>query len=132
MPTQNGQTDPRTPCRSLLCRKSPLSRVGTSRQSRKSLQFAPLPSSSGESRLMRLTRSIPMVVPGASDPVGVGWAQSLARPGGNVTGFTDFELSTLGKSLEILKQIAPAVVRVAYFAGIPMKESARRLAENRV
>jgi ABC transporter substrate binding protein len=63
--------------------------------------------------LMRLTRSIPMVLPGASDPVGVGWAQSLARPGGNVTGFTDFELSTLGKSLEILKQIAPAVVRVA-------------------
>src|SRR5262245_50753603 len=52
--TQNGQTDPRTPCRSLLCRKSPLSRVGTSRQSRKSLQFAPLPSSSGESRLMIL------------------------------------------------------------------------------
>jgi hypothetical protein len=47
---QNGQTDPRTACRSLLCRKSPLSRVGTSRQSRKSLQFAPLPSSSGESR----------------------------------------------------------------------------------
>jgi putative ABC transport system substrate-binding protein len=63
--------------------------------------------------LMRLTRSIPMVLPGASDPVGVGWAQSLARPGGNVTGFTSFELSTLGKSLEILKQIAPAVVRVA-------------------
>jgi putative tryptophan/tyrosine transport system substrate-binding protein len=63
--------------------------------------------------LMRLTRSIPMVLPGASDPVGVGWAQSLARPGGNVTGFTGFELSTLGKSLEILKQIAPAVVRVA-------------------
>jgi putative ABC transport system substrate-binding protein len=63
--------------------------------------------------LMRLTRSIPMVLPGASDPIGVGWAQSLARPGGNVTGFTGFELSTLGKSLEILKQIAPAVVRVA-------------------
>jgi hypothetical protein len=39
-----------TPCSSPLCRKSPLSRVGTSRQSRKSLQFAPLPSSSGESR----------------------------------------------------------------------------------
>ena len=38
--------------------------------------------------LMRLTRSIPVVLPGASDPVGVGWAQSLARPGGNVTGFT--------------------------------------------
>ena len=54
-----------------------------------------------------------MVLPGASDPVGVGWAQSLARPGGNVTGFTAFDLSMLGKSLELLKQIAPAVVRVA-------------------
>ena len=50
--TQNRQTDPRTPCSSPLCRKSPLSGVGTSRQSRKSLQFAPLPSSSGESRLI--------------------------------------------------------------------------------
>jgi putative tryptophan/tyrosine transport system substrate-binding protein len=63
--------------------------------------------------LMRLTRSIPIVLPGASDPVGVGWAQSLARPGGNVTGFTNFELSMLGKSVEILKQIAPATIRVA-------------------
>jgi putative ABC transport system substrate-binding protein len=63
--------------------------------------------------LMRLSRSIPIVLPGASDPVGVGWAKSLARPGGNVTGFTGFELSMLGKSLEILKQIAPAIVRVA-------------------
>src|SRR5437764_14750613 len=62
--------------------------------------------------IMRLTRSIPMVLPSASDPVGVGWAQSLARPGGNVTGFTMFELSMLGKSLEILKQFAPAIVRV--------------------
>ena len=62
---------------------------------------------------MRLTHSIPIVLPTASDPVGVGYAQSLARPGGNVTGFTGFELSILGKSLEILKQIAPAVVRVA-------------------
>jgi hypothetical protein len=53
------------------------------------------------------------VLPSASDPVGVGYAQSLARPGGNVTGFTNFELSILGKSLEILKQIVPAVVRVA-------------------
>jgi ABC transporter substrate binding protein len=62
---------------------------------------------------MRLTRTIPMVLPSASDPIGVGYAQSLARPGGNVTGFTGFELSILGKSLEILKQIAPAIVRVA-------------------
>ena len=62
---------------------------------------------------MRLTRFIPVVLPYASDPVGVGYAQSLAHPGGNVTGFTSFELSMLGKSLEILKQIAPAIVRVA-------------------
>ena len=63
--------------------------------------------------LMRLSGSIPIVIPGASDPVGVGWAKSLARPGGNVTGFTLFELSILGKSLEILKQLAPTAVRVA-------------------
>ena len=81
--------------------------------------------------LMRLTRSIPMVLPGASDPVGVGWAQSLARPGGNVTGFTSFELSTLGKSLEILKQIAPAVVRVAliYNPDNPNSVFYRRISE---
>jgi putative tryptophan/tyrosine transport system substrate-binding protein len=81
--------------------------------------------------LMGLTRSIPMVLPGASDPVGIGWAQSLARPGGNVTGFTGFELSTLGKSLEILKQIAPAVVRVAliYNPDNPNSVHYRRISE---
>jgi putative ABC transport system substrate-binding protein len=81
--------------------------------------------------LMRLTRSIPMVLPGATDPVGVGWAQSLARPGGNVTGFTGFELSVLGKSLEILKQIAPAVVRVAliYNPDNPNSVHYRRISE---
>jgi putative ABC transport system substrate-binding protein len=64
--------------------------------------------------LMQLSRSIPIVVPGVSDPVGVGWAQSLARPGGNVTGFTFLELSIFGKILETLKQIAPAARRVAF------------------
>ena len=62
--------------------------------------------------LMQLSRSIPIVLPGASDPVGVGWATSLAHPGGNITGFGGFELSVVGKSLEMLKQIAPATVRV--------------------
>jgi putative tryptophan/tyrosine transport system substrate-binding protein len=57
--------------------------------------------------LMQLSRSIPIVVPGVSDPVGVGWVQSLARPGGNVTGFTNLELSMFGKELETLKRIAP-------------------------
>ena len=64
--------------------------------------------------LMQLSRSIPIVVPTASDPVGVGWVESLARPGGNVTGFTFIELSMFGKMLETLKQIAPATVRVAF------------------
>jgi len=63
--------------------------------------------------LMRLSTSIPIVLPGGSDPVRVGYAKSLARPGGNVTGFASFELPMLGKSLEILRQIAPAVVRAA-------------------
>jgi len=63
--------------------------------------------------LMQLSRSIPIVIPGSSDPVAVGWATSLARPGGNITGFTLFEISIISKSLAILKQIAPATVRVA-------------------
>ncbi|HYC18531.1 MAG TPA: ABC transporter substrate-binding protein [Pseudolabrys sp.] len=63
--------------------------------------------------LMQLSSSIPIVLPGGSDPVRTGYAKTLARPGLNVTGFTLFELSIMGKSLEVLKQIAPAVVRVA-------------------
>jgi ABC-type uncharacterized transport system substrate-binding protein len=80
---------------------------------------------------MRLTRSIPMVLPSASDPVGVGYAQSLAHPGGNVTGFTALELSILGKSLEILKQIRPATVRVAliYNPDNPNSVVYRRISE---
>jgi putative ABC transport system substrate-binding protein len=63
--------------------------------------------------LMEISRSIPIVIPGVGDPVAAGWVKSLARPGGNITGFTFFELSVLGKMLEILKEIAPAIVRVA-------------------
>jgi putative ABC transport system substrate-binding protein len=64
--------------------------------------------------LLELTRSVPIVVPGAADPVGVGWIQSMARPGGNITGFTFFELSVLAKMLDILRQISPAAARAAY------------------
>lgn len=64
--------------------------------------------------LMNLSRTIPIVVPGGGDPVGVGWVESLARPGGNVTGFTFIELSMFGKMLEMLKQVAPAVARVMF------------------
>jgi putative ABC transport system substrate-binding protein len=56
--------------------------------------------------LMQLSNSIPIVLPGGSDPVRAGYAKSLARPGGNVTGFTLLELSMLGKTLEILADCA--------------------------
>jgi len=64
--------------------------------------------------LVQLSRSIPIVIPGASDPLGVGWATNLARPGGNITGFTSFEVSIYGKTLALLKQIAPAITHVAF------------------
>lgn len=63
--------------------------------------------------LMQLTKSIPIVIPGASDPVGNGYVKSLARPDGNVTGVESFEFSIIGKALEILKDIAPSTSRVA-------------------
>ena len=47
------------------------------------------------------------------DPVGAGWVQSLARPGGNATGFTNFEYSLGGKWIELLKQVAPSITRAA-------------------
>ena len=62
--------------------------------------------------LMELTRSIPIVIPGGTDPVGRGYAESLARPGSNVTGFATMELSVIGKMLQTLKEIAPHVSRV--------------------
>jgi putative ABC transport system substrate-binding protein len=58
-------------------------------------------------------RAIPIVFVAVSDPVGQGFVASLARPGGNATGLTFFEFSVAGKMLEVLKQIAPAVSRVA-------------------
>lgn len=64
--------------------------------------------------LMQLSHTIPIVIPGVSDPVRVGYVQSLARPGGNVTGFTSFDLSIFGKMPETLKRIAPATARVAF------------------
>src|SRR6516164_2557569 len=63
--------------------------------------------------LMQLTSSIPIVIPGGTDPVERGWVKSLARPGGNVTGFSQLELSIIGNMLQILKEIAPNVSHVA-------------------
>jgi len=62
--------------------------------------------------LLRATRTVPIVFTMVIDPVGAGFVDSLARPGGNATGFTQFEYSLSGKWLELLKQIAPGVTRV--------------------
>src|SRR5262249_1333356 len=61
--------------------------------------------------LMMKTSSVPIVFPSGGDPVGTGWVKSLARPGGNVTGFSSFEFSIIGKMLEILLQIGSFCVR---------------------
>jgi ABC-type uncharacterized transport system substrate-binding protein len=63
--------------------------------------------------LLQATRTVPIVFTIVSDPVGAGFVDSLARPGGNATGFTLFEYATSGKWLELLKQIAPSVTRAA-------------------
>jgi putative ABC transport system substrate-binding protein len=71
--------------------------------------------------LLQATRTVPIVFPVAGDPVGAGFVDSLARPGGNATGFMTVEYSMGGKYLELLKQIAPSVTRVAVLrdAGAP-------------
>lgn len=61
--------------------------------------------------LLQATRSVPVVFVNVADPVGAGYAESLARPGGNATGFMAFEYSLSGKWLELLKQVAPGVTR---------------------
>jgi putative ABC transport system substrate-binding protein len=61
--------------------------------------------------LRRETRSIPIVFTQVSNPLGAGFVENMARPGGNITGFTSFELSIGGKWLEALKEIAPGVTR---------------------
>jgi putative ABC transport system substrate-binding protein len=63
--------------------------------------------------LLQATRTIPIVFTLTPDPVGAGFVESLARPGGNATGFTNMEYGTSGKYLELLKEIAPHVTRAA-------------------
>jgi len=63
--------------------------------------------------LKQATRSVPVVFASVIDPVGAGFVESLARPGGNITGFTSHEFGLSAKWLELLKQIAPRVRRVA-------------------
>jgi putative ABC transport system substrate-binding protein len=63
--------------------------------------------------LLQVTRTLPIVFVNANDPVGTGYVASLARPGGNATGFMTTEYSITAKWLELLMQIAPSVTRVA-------------------
>jgi putative ABC transport system substrate-binding protein len=63
--------------------------------------------------LQRITRNVPIVFANVIDPVGAGFVASLARPGGNTTGFSAFEYSLSGKWLELLKELAPNVTRAA-------------------
>ena len=64
------------------------------------------------STLQQVTRTIPIIMAQGIDPVGNGYVDSLARPGGNTTGFIQFEYSLAGKWMELLKEIAPGITRV--------------------
>jgi putative tryptophan/tyrosine transport system substrate-binding protein len=63
--------------------------------------------------LMQVTHTIPIVFTQVSDPVGSGFVSNLAHPGGNITGFHSFEPAIAAKWLDVLKQLAPSVRRVA-------------------
>jgi len=70
------------------------------------------PGSTSLGPLLQATRTVPIVFTTILDPVGAGFVDSLARPGGNATGFVAFEYGLSGKWLELLKQIAPSLTRV--------------------
>lgn len=63
--------------------------------------------------LRRLDRTVPIVFFGVTDPLGAGFVDDLARPGGSTTGFMIYEYSLSGKWLQLLKEVAPSVMRVA-------------------
>src|SRR6516165_2115925 len=69
----------------------------------------------GTMAVKQLTRTVPIVFARVGDPVGSGIVDSLARPGGNITGFMVYDFSFAGKWLDLLKEIAPHVTRVAVF-----------------
>jgi len=74
----------------------------------------------------RLTRTIPIVVMGMTDPVGAGFVNSLGRPGGNVTGPSLMARNLDGKRLELLKEIIPQLSRVAVFSNLPNGAPAKK------
>jgi putative ABC transport system substrate-binding protein len=72
------------------------------------------PTTAGTSALLQHTRSIPVIFVAVSDPVGSGFVSTFREPGGNVTGFINVEPTMAGKWLELLKEIAPRVERIAF------------------
>ena len=86
--------------------------------------------------LQQATRTIPIVFMNVTDPVGAGIVESMAHPGGNITGFSNFEYSMCGKWAELLKQIAPNVTRALVFrdptsaAGIGQFAAIRSVAQS--
>ena len=68
--------------------------------------------------LLQATRTVPVVFVQVADPVGGGFVESVAHPGSNATGFTNFEYGMSGKWLELLKEIAPSINRVAVFRNL--------------
>ena len=71
-------------------------------------------SSTAVAALLQATRTVPIVFTIVADPVGAGFVDSLARPGGNATGFTPYEFDIGGKWLELLKEMRPSITRVAF------------------
>jgi len=78
--------------------------------------------------LQEVTRTVPIVFPVAGDPVATGLVDGLARPGGNITGFMQFEFALSGKWLELLKEIAPDVTRAAVLRDPTMGTGTSQLA----
>ncbi|MGB7694024.1 MAG: ABC transporter substrate-binding protein [Pseudolabrys sp.] len=73
--------------------------------------------------LQQATHTVPIVFAGVVDPVAAGFVDNLARPGGNTTGFTQFEYGMSGKWLELLKEIAPRVTRAAVLREVGITET---------
>jgi putative ABC transport system substrate-binding protein len=76
--------------------------------------------------LQQVTRTVPIVFVEVIDPVGAGFVTSLARPGGNATGFSLFEFGISGKWLELLKQISPGISKVVVIRQPRWRRAARR------
>jgi putative ABC transport system substrate-binding protein len=78
--------------------------------------------------LLQATRTVPIVFTALSDPVAAGFVDSLARPGGNATGFSDLEYGISGKWLELLKELAPRVTRAAVLRDSTLTSGTAQLA----